>query len=167
MVAVLNNDAVKDLIFRPCTDEDEPFLRLVYDSTRTNEMLLVDWNDAQKAAFLSMQFNAQHRYYHAQFPDAKYDILERNGEPIGRLYTALWPTELRILDIALLPQFRNMGIGTALIKAQMQKAGSAGLPLTLHVESFNPARRLYDRLGFKEVQVDGIYILMTWSPPAG
>lgn len=160
----MNNAAATDVIRRPSTDADEPFLRVVYDTTRTDEMALVPWNGEQKAAFLSMQFHAQHTYYHAQFPDAKYDILEQNGQPIGRLYTDMRAEELRILDIALLPEYRNNGIGTALIQRLMSEAQEAGVALTLHVESFNPARRLYERLAFTFVQVDGIYILMTWPP---
>ena len=161
---MMTNVAAADVIRRTSTPDYQDFQRRVYATTREEEMAIVDWSAEQKQSFLDMQFRAQDTYYHTQFPNAQYDILERNGEPIGRLYTDLWPTELRILDIALLPQFRNMGIGTALIKAQMQEAATAGVPLTLHVETFNPARRLYDRLGFTEVQVDGIYILMTWSP---
>ena len=163
MASVLNNNAVKDIIRCPSTDEDEPFLRSVYDTTRADEMALVPWNDAEKRAFLDMQFHAQHTYYHAQFPNAKYDLLVRNGEQIGRLYTDKRETELRILDIAILPEFRNQGVGTGLIQGLMAEAQEAGIDLTLHVETFNPARRLYERLNFGETQVDGIYILMTWN----
>ena len=150
------------IIRRPSTPDYEEFQRYVYSTTRDEEMALVDWTPEQKLSFLDMQFRAQDTYYKDQFPNAHYDVLERNGEPIGRLYTELRPTELHVLDIALLPKFRNMGIGTTLIKGLMQEAISACVPLTLHVETFNPARRLYHRLGFTEVQVDGIYISMTW-----
>lgn len=126
-------------------------------------MAMVPWNEQEKAAFLDMQFRAQDTFYRSEFSDAKFDVLLQNGEPIGRLYTNLTPTALHILDIALLPEYRGNGLGTHLIKGLMEEARSAGLKMTLHVETFNPARRLYNRLGFTEEQVDGIYIRMTWN----
>jgi len=148
---------------RPATDGDEEFLYEVYAGTRDVEMALVDWDDAQKADFLRMQFRAQHSFYHAQFPDAAYDVLMEGERPIGRLYLDRRVDEIRVLDIALLAEHRNKGIGTALIRAIMDEASSRCLPVTLNVEVFNPARQLYERLGFVPVQNDGIYLLLKWN----
>ena len=149
---------------RPASKEDDAFLHQVYASTREQELMATNWDSEQKAAFLRMQFQAQHTFYHAHFPDARYDILMRGGEPIGRLYIDRREDELRILDIALLPQFCGQGLGTHLIRTFMDEATALGLPVRLHVETFNRAQRLYSRLGFTQVQNDGIYILMEWNP---
>ena len=152
------------LVLRAAVPEDDAFLYAVYASTRAAELAVVPWDDAKKAEFLRMQFDAQHTFYHEQFPNAQYDVLIQEGEPIGRLYVDRRPDELRILDIALLPQFCGRGLGGRLLRALIEEADRATTPIRLHVETFNPARRLYERLGFRQVQNDGIYILMEWNP---
>lgn len=148
---------------RSATDADEGFLRAVYGSTRTEELAIVPWSDDQKASFLDMQFHAQHIFYHEHFADAAYDVLLQNDVAIGRLYVDRRPDEIRILDIALLPQYQNRGIGTSLVREVMDEAAEAGLKVSLHVETFNRAHTLYDRLGFVSVRTDGIYVLMEWK----
>jgi len=149
---------------RPSTDADLAFLHAVYASTRAAELAVLDWSDEQKQDFLKMQFHAQHTFYHQNFPDAQYDVLEQDGVPIGRIYVDNRASEVRLMDIALLPQFQSQGIGSSLIKGLMKDAAATGLPITLHVEVFNRAQQLYLRLGFRRVQDDGLYILMEWKP---
>ena len=149
---------------RPATDSDLDFLRAVYGSTRATEMALVNWSDEQKRDFLDMQFHAQHKFYHENYPDAQYDILELDGEPIGRIYVDNRPTEIRLIDIALLPEYQNRRIGSALILKLMEDAAKIKLPITLHVEVFNRAQELYHRLDFKRIRDDGLYIFMEWNP---
>jgi GNAT superfamily N-acetyltransferase len=151
---------------RPATREDEPFLHTVYASTRADEMALVDWGEDQKAAFVQMQFNAQHRYYHEHFADAAFQIIECDGASAGRLYVARWPSEIRIIDIALLPEFRNRGIGSWLIGQLLAEAADSGKRVGIHVERMNPVLRLYTRLGFQQVADEGVYLLMMWSADA-
>jgi ribosomal protein S18 acetylase RimI-like enzyme len=67
-----------------------------------------------------------------------------------------------LMDIALLPEYRSHGIGTALIKDLMAEAAQAGRPLRLHVEFFNQALRLYERLGFARMGEMGLYYEMEW-----
>jgi ribosomal protein S18 acetylase RimI-like enzyme len=145
---------------RQAVPEDRDFLLRVYASTRADEMLLVDWNDEQKDAFLRMQFEAQDAYYRENYGSATFDVIEVDGEPGGRLYVARWADEIRIIDIALLPEHRGVGIGTALLSALLDEAAEAGKRLSIHVEVNNPARRLYERLGFVEVEEQGVYLLM-------
>lgn len=154
------------ITLRAATDDDDAFLRRVYATTRAAEMAMVDWNEQQKEDFLRMQFNAQHTFYHENFGDAAYDVILRGEEPIGRLYVDRREDDVRILDIALLPEFCGGGVGTKLIEALQSEAARSGVTVSLHVETFNRARSLYDRLGFVERQVDGIYILMDWTPSA-
>jgi GNAT superfamily N-acetyltransferase len=148
---------------RPIAVEDEAFLYEVYASTRADELALVDWDEAQKTAFLRMQFAAQHAYYREQYPDAAFDVILLDGEAAGRLYVHRSPTEIRIVDIALLPAHRGQGIGSALLASIQHEAARDGKPLRIHVERFNPALRWYEKLGFAPVADRGVYLLMEWT----
>lgn len=146
---------------RPSDDE---FLLNVYASTRTDEMKLVDWTEAQKIAFLRMQFQAQSRYYVENYPGAAFQLILLDGEPVGRLYIHRRQDEIRIMDIALLPEHRRRGIGTFLLNQILEEAKSNSVPVTIHVEQFNPAMQLYERLGFYMKEDRGVYRLLEWSP---
>jgi ribosomal protein S18 acetylase RimI-like enzyme len=144
--------------------EDASFLEQVYASTRAEELALVDWDQEQKAAFLRMQFAAQDRYYRERYPGAKFDVILKDGALAGRLYVHRRAAEIRIMDIALLPEHRGAGIGTMLLREVMAEGARSGIPVTIHVERFNPALRLYERLGFRPIKDKGVYLLMEWSP---
>ncbi len=152
------------IVLRPIQAEDSAILYRVYASTREDELAPLGWDAEQKDAFLRMQFNAQHRYYQEQFPGAAYQILLVEGCPAGRLYVDHRPEEVRIIDIALLPEYRNKGIGTVLLQGLLEEACRMNKPVRIHVEQANPALRLYRRLGFSEIADRGIYVLMEWSP---
>jgi len=149
---------------RPITAADEQFLSEVYASTRMEELAPVPWSDEQKIAFLRDQFTLQHRYYQENYAGSRFDVILRDGEPVGRLYVGRWPKEIRIVDIAILPAHRNSGIGTAILRELMDEASAAGRTVSIHVERYNPALRLYQRLGFTEVEDRGVYALMEWTP---
>jgi GNAT superfamily N-acetyltransferase len=151
---------------RPVADDDRDFLFAVYASTRDDELAPVPWTMAEKRAFLRQQFDLQDRSYRAQFPDATFDVVLHAGRPVGRLYVVRAPDEIRVLDIALLPAARGAGLGSALLGAILAEARDAGKRVRLHVERFNPARRLYDRLGFATVGDAGVYLLLEWRPEA-
>jgi ribosomal protein S18 acetylase RimI-like enzyme len=140
--------------------EDLPFLKSVYASTRADELALTGWDEAQKDAFIQIQFEAQHRYYHDQFPDADYAIVSAHGRDIGRWYVAREPDVFRVLDVALLPQWRGAGYGTALMESLLADAAHNGRCIELHVEANNRALHWYRRLGFEEIEVVGIYLRM-------
>ncbi len=154
------------LAFRPIRPEDKAFLCELYASTRREELAQVDWEPAQVEAFLKMQFEAQHTYYEEHYAEADFLIIEEEGDAVGRLYVARWDDEIRIVDIALLPPHRNRGLGSRLLKDLLEEGAAAGLPVRIHVEKFNPALRLYRRLGFTEVKDRGVYLLMEWTPAA-
>ena len=124
----------------------------------------MDWTDEQKDRFLDFQFGAQHDYYQEQFPDARFELVLVDGEPAGRLYVDRRADEIRLIDIALLPEFRRRGIGGRLMRQVLEEGRAAGLPVQIHVEQNNPAMRLYDRLGFRRVEDQGVYYLMRWEP---
>jgi ribosomal protein S18 acetylase RimI-like enzyme len=153
------------ITLRTVRPEDRDFLFSVYASTRTEEMAMVPWDDAQKAGFLTQQFQAQTTYWDEQYPEAQRSIVEIDGVPAGRFYVERWPTEIRLIDIALLPEFRRKGAGTELLKVLFAEASASGKTVTIHVEIFNPARALYERLGFVDRGERGLYVLMEWKSP--
>lgn len=156
---------IPELRLRPIREDDVPFLYCLYAGTRAEEMALLDWPSNEKDAFLRMQFLAQDQYYQTRFGGARFDVIERGDEPIGRLYVDRRADEIRLIDIALVPEHRGRGVGSALVQALLAEAAAAGKPVRIHVERLNPARRLYERLGFVERADDGIYVLMEWPGP--
>jgi ribosomal protein S18 acetylase RimI-like enzyme len=150
---------------RPATPADRDFLLSVYASTREEELAQVEWKEGAREAFLEHQFSAQDDHYRTNYPGATFDVIEVDGEPAGRLYVHRGPGEIRIMDIALAPAFRGRGIGTALLGDLMEEAAASGSALSIHVEVNNPARRLYERLGFVPAGEHGVYVLMRWSQP--
>ncbi len=152
---------------RPATDADRPFLRAVYASTRETELARVPWPDEQKRAFVDEQFRLQDTYYRQHYTTAEFGVILDGDEPVGRLYVDRWEREIRIMDIALLPAARGRGIGTALIGELIAEGDRTGKAVSIHVETENPARSLYDRLGFEEVEDRGVYVLMRRVPSAG
>jgi ribosomal protein S18 acetylase RimI-like enzyme len=154
------------IAFRRCTDADVPFLRHLYATTREEELRPVPWSDQQKREFLEMQFAAQKAHYEAFFPDCDFLVIELEGAPIGRLYVDRGD-DIRITDIALLPEFRRRGIGRMLIEEILAEGQSTGKSVSIHVEHYNPARHLYDRLGFRHVETNGVYHLLEWRPVSG
>ena len=156
--------AAAGLRFRPIADTDLPFLARLYASTRMEELAVTAWSDAQKAAFLQSQFDAQHAHYQKHYAGSDFFVIEREAQAVGRLYLARWKDEHRIVDIALLPEFRRGGLGTALLSDLLDEAARAGKAVTIHVEKFNPALTLYRRLGFLAAGEEGAYDLMRWEP---
>lgn len=151
---------------RPIRPEDEAFLVRVYGSTRLEELALTQWNEEQREAFIKMQFAAQQLDYQTRCPAAQYDLILLDERPIGRLYVDRRERELRILDLTLLPEYRGAGLGTPLIQALLDEAATAGKTVTIYIEFFSAARRLFERLGFTPVEGDGYNALMEWRPTA-
>ena len=149
---------------RPVLPGDEEFLFSVFASTRAQELDLVDWNAAQKQAFLRMQFHAQDRFYKENYPGVEYQIILRDDQPIGRLYVHRRTDEIRVIDISLLPEFQKRGIGSFLLNQILDEGNRKNLPVTIHVERFNPALHLYERLGFRLQEDKGVYLFMKWLP---
>jgi ribosomal protein S18 acetylase RimI-like enzyme len=136
----------------------------IYASTREEELAPVPWDAPTKEAFLRMQFTAQHTDYHARYPDASYDLVMAGERVLGRLYVHRGETVWQVLDIALLPEHRGKGIGARLMAEVLAEAGAAGKGVQIHVERFNPAQHLYDRLGFRQIGDQGVYLLLEWQP---
>ena len=145
---------------RPITEGDAAFQRELYGSTRAEELAPVPWSEEQKRAFLDMQFRAQTVHYSKHYPDGEFLIVEDDGRAIGRLLLHRTPEEIHIIDISLMPGHRGRGIGTKLLRDVLAEAKASNRRASIHVEHFNPAKRLYERLGFRYVKTDGVYDLM-------
>jgi len=142
------------------TAADKDFLADLYASTREEELRPVTWSDAQKRAFLREQFELQWAHYRQHYEGAEWLIVLREAAPIGRLYLKTGSVEVRLMDVALVRAQRRQGIGTALMRSIRRYADGLGMPVSLHVEPFNPAIGLYERLGFATVETRGIYCYM-------
>jgi len=154
------------IALRPATPADYFFMRRLYGATREEEMKQFPFDEFQKQQFLDQQFGAQYQHYQIHYPTCERNIIEKDGEPIGRLWVDEWRDQIRLVDIALMPGLRGSGIGTMLVREVLDRGTKAGKPVTIHVESFNPALRLYQRLGFEHVDTNGVYFLMRWTPTA-
>jgi ribosomal protein S18 acetylase RimI-like enzyme len=153
-----------DIHLRPATPADGEFLLRLYASTRAEELALVPWSDEQKRAFVEMQFRAQSSAYDA-YENTTRDIILADGTPAGRLYVARRAGEISIVDISLIPEFRGRHIGTTLLRRLIEEAATAHLPLRIHVERFNRALRLYERLGFVIIGERGVYLHLEVPAP--
>lgn len=155
--------------FRPITDDDQELLYRVYASTREEELAVTPWSREEKEVFLRQQFNAQHQHYQQNYENATFDVILVEGEPAGRLYVDRRKEEHRIVDIALLPNHRGQGLGGGIMQNLLDEAAAAGKLVRIHVEKNNPARHLYDRLGFRKVEQEEeqpVYDLMEWKQGA-
>jgi ribosomal protein S18 acetylase RimI-like enzyme len=144
------------------TEADREFLLELYAGTREEELSQVHWEEGAKATFLEHQFSAQDQHYRCNYPGATLDVIEVDGERAGRLYVYRGEDDIRIMDIAVAPAFRGRGIGTRLVEGLIDEARSSGRMLSIHVEMQNPARSLYERLGFAPAGEHGVYVLMKW-----
>ena len=154
----------RSITLRPAATPDIGFLRDLYRQLRADELAPLPWPDAQKHAFLDSQFTLQHRHYLSQYPNADFALMTCNAVPIGRFYLLRQAPAFLIIDISLLPQWRNSGIGSALIRHAQALAQAERTDLNLHVDQRNgAAHRLYERLGFTATHTDGPYDSMCWQ----
>jgi GNAT superfamily N-acetyltransferase len=146
--------------YRPMADGDLPFVAELYASTRREEVAQAGWPAELQEAFLRQQHEAQHSHYSLHHSDAEWLIIERGGAAIGRLYLREDPERFHVIDISLLPEARGQGLGGAILRDLLDQAKGAGKGVSIRVEKFNPARRLYDRLGFRVIEDQGVYDLL-------
>ena len=150
---------------RPVAPEDERLLLEIYAGTRADELAQIPWSEAQRDAFLGMQLAARDRAYRMYYPGLEDSVILLNGEAVGRLLVVRGDEEFRLADIALLPERRRAGIGTALVKGLIEEAGRENRPLRLQVEKSNaPALRLYERLGFATTGENDTHFQMEHRP---
>lgn len=151
------------LTLRDETEQDSAFLQQLYAQTRATEMAYFPWTDEQKNAFLTMQFDLQRRHYRENYPNTQFAIILLDNNPVGRWYLQCRTDNFHLIDISLLADYRNQGIGRYLLKTLIAKAQTKQKNIRLHVETTNPALRLYQRLGFSVVEECGFHWLMEWN----
>lgn len=153
------------VLLRPVVAGDEGFLFRVYLETRRAELQPLGWSPEQVEGFLRGQFAAQLASYALQFPDSAYSVVVRDGVDVGRILIHRAEDEVRLVDLALLPEHRGRGTGTILLRAVQAEAALADLPLRLCVQVGSRAVRLYRRLGFAVIGRDPLDLAMEWLPP--
>lgn len=154
----------KELSYKAISDDDMAFLSDLYASTRWEELQQTPWNIEQKKDFLKMQFNAQHKHYQSHYPNSDYLLISEDNKKIGRIYLDRDETSICLIDIAFLPEYRNKGHGTKLLKNLIKEAQSSHKKITIHVEKFNPAYQWYIKHGFQQIEDKGVYQYMEWYP---
>ena len=152
------------ITLRPATEADDQFIFSCYASTRAQELAQLPWTAEQREAFVRMQYTAQKNHYAAEAPRASHDVIYVDEMPVGRIYLDRREDALHILDITVLPQHRNQGTGSLLLRRLLDEAGKLGKPVTIYVESFNPSLRLFERLGFRKDHEKGFHLLMKRQP---
>lgn len=154
----------KDVSLKPITTADTEFVFRVYASTREEEMALTDWSDSEIEKFLRSQFLAQQNHFKFYYPKARYDIVLLHNEPVGYMYVDRGPKWILGIDVAMLPQYRNKGVGSILIRDLLSEAEQKGVPFEIQVLKHNTAAlRLYERLGFSYTGEEGLHFQMTWQ----
>lgn len=148
------------LRLRQVLERDRAFLYGVFESTRAKEFARTGWSAQRIAQMLAEQFSMQDTYYRSHYPNGCFDVIELDGQPIGRLYHDWSGSEARLIDIALLPAYRGAGIGTRLMQAFVAHAAAKAMRIVLYVEMDNAVQALYRRLGFEAAGENGVYLQM-------
>jgi GNAT superfamily N-acetyltransferase len=143
-----------------CAPGDDGFLLALYASTRRAELAGFGWPELAQDAFIRMQFDAQSRYYRQTFPDADYSVICLDGERAGRLIVDRRGDEMHIVDIALMPQCRGLGVGGGLIRRLLAEADAGRLSVSLHVLRGSAACQFWERAGFAPRGGDEAYLAM-------
>jgi ribosomal protein S18 acetylase RimI-like enzyme len=155
-----------NVVLRDSDESDSSFLLELYCDTRRDEIAGWGWTAEQADAFLRMQHHARTLGYAAQHPEATDSIIMVDNEPVGRMLVDRSSEGVWLVDIALLKTWRGKGIGTDMVRELIESA-TTEKPVRLHVSTVNPARTLYERLGFVTVQENGGYFLMECSGERG
>ena len=157
-------DSAESISVRPVTADDEAILLEIYKSSRGDDLRGLGWAEDRISEFLGMQYEAQQNFYESEYERASDEIILWEGEPAGRLIVERREHEIRCVDIALLPEHRNRGIGTFLIQKLQDEARREKKPLRLQVIRFNRAVRLFERSGFVRTSETGTHFQMEWRP---
>jgi GNAT superfamily N-acetyltransferase len=139
---------IPDITLRPVSEDDLEFLLDAYAASREIELASVPWDGAMKRQFVEHQFSAQKTHYQEHYPEAVHSIIERGGEPVGRLYLNKTSSQISILDMVVLPSHRRQGIGDHLLTSLKTEADSTCIPIRVFVEEFNPSLQWFMKRDF-------------------
>ena len=163
-VAFKTNNEILGVSFKAISESDMAFLCKLYQSTRWQEVQQAPWSDEQRVEFLTHQFNAQHTHYQKYYPHSDFLLICKNNKNIGRIYIDRDEKTICLIDITLLPEYRNQGLGSQILKELIQEARSQQKKIVIHVEKFNPAYNWYLKHGFQQIEDKGVYQYMEWRP---
>ncbi len=150
-------------ILRDAQPSDYEFLAILYATTRSDELDRAGFPLDQRVAFCRMQFEAQQRHYRLYFARARDQIVMLDDHVIGRILITRAPDEVFLVDIALMPEYRNQGIGSHLVANLIAESKSNNCPLRLYAEKNSRAQTLYLRFGFNVIGDEGVHELMELS----
>jgi ribosomal protein S18 acetylase RimI-like enzyme len=159
-----SNESSSSVTLCAASDADQDFLLSVFASTRSDELAALAFDPNLAQTFARMQFSMQQQNYRARYPEAENKIILKDGVPVGRMLVDRNDDGITLVDIALLPDYRGSGIGSALIQTLLDEATAAQKAVQLSVYKINPAVRLYERLGFSYVADDEVYFEMIRRP---
>jgi ribosomal protein S18 acetylase RimI-like enzyme len=165
------------LELRDASGHDEAWLKQLFALSQPAIDALLALPGDIGETLVAMQYAARQTHFQAHWPRAVQRVIEWRGgieagrAPGGQPVGALWADEgsqgIHVLDIAVLPAWRGQGIGTRCLQDLMAVAARRHLPVTLQVAHDNPARRLYERLGFVAAGADdGDSLPMICRPPS-
>jgi GNAT superfamily N-acetyltransferase len=146
---------------------EEAFLYLLFASNKAAETALMPVSAEQKETLLQIQYRSMSATYRHNFPQARFEVIELDRWPVGRLVTDVGSECVRYVDIALLPQACGIGLGSALMTAVLAEPRRLGLPARVHVLSHNFASlRLMRRVGFTACAASPPFVELEWRPGA-
>ena len=154
----------ESIVTRSVEPEDQSFLLELYKSSRGDDLRGLGWDEQRISEFLDMQYEAQQNFYDSDYRDAADELILLEDKPIGRLMIESRPHEIRCVDLGLLPEYRERGLGTEIIQKLQEKARREKKPLRLQVIRFSRAVNLFDRLGFVRTSETGTHFQMEWTP---
>jgi ribosomal protein S18 acetylase RimI-like enzyme len=154
-----------EVSLRDATKADDEVLFSLFAVSRADLLVAIaGLDDQQRESLMRLQFQAQQAQYRGHYPNARQDLVVMHGDIIGQIQIAVLDDELRLVDLSLLPEYRNRGFGGALLRDLLEEAADANKRVILHVSQGNPAARLYERYGFSHAGDQGIYWRMEWVP---
>ena len=148
---------------RPMRQSDQPFLQSLYSTTRP-DIQATNLPEREKTQLIATQFRAQTLHYHTHFGNADFLIIEQLGKRIGRITIHPREDEIRVVDLAILPEYRSHGIGTKVMQEVLEKGRIRDQPVRIHVDKLSRAFSFYTRLGFEVIEEKEQHLLMECSP---
>jgi len=149
---------------RPATEADEPFLRAVFAHSRDADFAGLAADAALLATILDQQYRAQRAAHGAHHPAARREVIVEGDAPVGSIEVDRDGAGWTVLDFAVLREHRGRGIGTQVLSQLLGRAAEAAAAVDLQVLPWNPAARLYERLGFVVVGGDETRLRLRRDP---
>src|SRR5712691_5416345 len=124
-----NNERIVKVTCRPAAIDDEAFLYGLITRATAQALGAAHWPEHVRDPLLRTQYQAREQGIAANYPDAARQIILVDGAPAGRLVVSRTNDEIRIVDIAVLPERQNTGIGTAAMLELLEESNRSGKPL--------------------------------------